>query len=210
MLAATALPEAIHQYAARLPKVVVRVCDVAVERLVDSVASGDVDIAVGPDRATGRDVRSQTLFHSPWVLWCAPTHTLATRRSLRWAELHDEPLVAAGRDHEISVERMRLNVPEHERVAPVDIVDNISTALGIAAQGRSATLAPAYVRTLAETFGLRMQRVVDPETVRDVCLYRPEGRSLSPAAEGFAQFLETALKAWARRLGRPTARPARM
>jgi hypothetical protein len=50
---------------------------------------------------------------------------------------------------------MRLNAPEDSRVTPVDVVDNISTALGIAAQGLAATLAPAYVGALAGLLGLR-------------------------------------------------------
>ena len=49
-------------------------------------------------------------------------------------------LVAAGRDHERSVAQMHANAPEGTRIHPVDIVDNISTALGIAAQGLAATL----------------------------------------------------------------------
>ena len=88
---------------------------------------------------------------------------------------------------------MRINAPEHERVVPVDIVDNMTTALGIAAQGVAATLAPSYVGVLAAPFGLIQLRVVEPETVRKVCLYRPAGRSLSPAAEGFAEFLASEL-----------------
>lgn len=197
VLAATALPPAIHHYAALRPKVVIRVRDCAVDRLVDAVATGDVDIAVGPDRAAGAEVHAQAVFDSPWVLWCAPTHRLASRQRLRWSDLRDVALVAAGRDHEMSVERMRVSTPENERVAPVDVVDNISTALGIATQGRVATLAPAYIKVLAEAFGLVMRRVVEPETVRKVCLYRPLGRSLSPAAEGFADFLASELMAWA-------------
>ncbi|MCU0925010.1 MAG: LysR substrate-binding domain-containing protein, partial [Hydrogenophaga sp.] len=87
--------------------------------------------------------------------------------------------------------------PEESRVVPVDVVDNISTALGVAAQGRVATLAPAYVGVLAVKFGLVMRRVVDPETVRKVCLYKPTTRSLSPAAEGFAEHLAQWLPTWA-------------
>jgi DNA-binding transcriptional LysR family regulator len=106
------------------------------------------------------------------------------------------PLVAAGRDHERSVAQMRINAPEGVRVTPVDVVDNISTALGIAAQGLAATLAPAYVGVMADLFGLQMRRVTDPETVRKVCLYRPAARALSPAAEGFADFLAKWLSEW--------------
>ncbi len=196
VLASTALPEAIRAYQAERPKVVVRVRDIAVDRLVDSVAAGDVDIAVGPDRVVGQDVSRVPLFESRWVLWCTPDHPLARQKSLRWSELRGHALVAAGRDHEYSVDRMRAAVPEDERVIPVDVVDNISTALGIAAQGLAATVAPAYVGVLAAPFGLVGRRVIEPETVRTVCLYSPNVRILSPAAEGFAEHLTRWLPQW--------------
>lgn len=199
VLACTAVPEAIRAYQDLRPRVVVRIRDLAVDRLVDAVGAAEVDIAVGPDRATGLEVAREALFDSAWVLWCSPRHALARRRLIKWTDLLSEPLVAAGYDHERSVAQMRLSVPEESRVVPVDVVDNISTALGVAAQGRVATLAPAYVGVLASKFGLVMRRVVDPETVRKVCLYKPTARSLSPAAEGFAEHLSSWLPGWATR-----------
>lgn len=196
VLASTALPAAIRAYAAQRPKVVVRIRDLPVDHLVDSVAAGDVDLAVGPDRTGGPQVGSQPLFDSPWVLWCSPDHALAKLKRVRWADLRDHALVAAGRDHELSVAQMRMSAPEDSRITPVDVVDNISTALGIAAQGLAATLAPAYVGVIATTLGLVMKRVVEPETVRKVCLYRPQARTLSPAAEGFAEYLADWLRRW--------------
>ncbi|MCW5660266.1 MAG: LysR family transcriptional regulator [Burkholderiaceae bacterium] len=197
VLASAVMPQAVRDYAQLRPKVVIRIRDVAVEALPDAVAAGDVDLAIGPDRATDDSVSADSLFDSAWVLWCSKTHPLARRsKRIRWSDLRDVPLVAAGRDHERSVAQMRANAPEGVRVTPVDVVDNISTALGIAAQGLAATLAPAYVGVLADLFGLQMRRVTDPETVRKVCLYRPALRALSPAAEGVAQFLATWLPNW--------------
>lgn len=198
VLASSALPAAIRHHQAAHPKVVVRVRDIAVDALVDAVAAGDVDLAIGPDRAVGAEVSRQLLFESQWVLWCAPSHALARRRVLRWVDLHGVALVAAGRDHERSVAQMHLSAPEGERVSPVDIVDNISTAFGIAAEGIAATLAPAYVGVMAERFGLVMRRVTAPEAVRTVCLYRPTARAGSPATDGFAEHLAQWLPAWAR------------
>lgn len=198
VLAATALPAAIQAYAAQRPKVVVRIRDIAVDRLVDAVAAGDVDLAIGPDRATGAEVAAEPLFDSRWVLWCAPDHALAKRRQVRWRELAGHALVAAGRDHERSVAQMRATAPEETRITPVDVVENTTTALGIAAQGLAATLAPAYVGVLARPMGLQMRRVVEPETIRSVCLYRPLDRTLSPAAEGFAAHAREWLARWGR------------
>lgn len=197
VLAATALPAAARRYHESRPRVVVRVHDLPVDRLVDAVAAGDVDLAVGPDRETPEAVRRIELFDSAWVLWCRPDHPLARRPEVRWSDLRNVPLVAAGRDHERSVEQMHLNAPDDSRIAPVDVVENVTTALGIAAQGLAATLAPSYVGVLAAPFGLQMRRVVAPETVRKVCLYLPTGRALSPAGESFAEALQAWLPVWA-------------
>jgi DNA-binding transcriptional LysR family regulator len=196
VLAATALPAAIREYTAEKPKVVIRVHDIAVDNIVDAVSSGDVDLAVGPDRLTGADVASEVAFDSRWVLWCSPKHPLAAKKTISWDELHNVSLVAAGRDHERSVAQMLVNAPLDSRITPVHVVNNVTTALGIAAEGLAATLAPAYVSIMAEQFGLVMRRVVDPETIRHISIYRPTARAFSPAAEGFAEYLVNWLKHW--------------
>jgi DNA-binding transcriptional LysR family regulator len=189
VIASVILPEAIKAYHQQRPKVVVRILDTAVEQLVDSIINGDADLAVGPDRTTGKEVTRTVLFGSPWVFWCAKTHPLARQRYLRWSDLKDQRLVAAGRDHELSVAQMRLSLPEEERVTPVEVVVNISTALGMARSGLAATLAPAYVEKMAKPMGLTHRRVIDPETIRQVCLYRPARRVMSPATEGFSEHI---------------------
>lgn len=188
VIAALMLPPALADYRQRRPKVVVRLVDAAVEQLVDRVTSGEADLAVGPDRACSDDVQREPLFDSPWVLWCRPDHPLAGRRGVRWSALRGVPLVASGRDHERHVDRMSANLPEHERITPIEVVDQISTALGMAAAGLAAAVSPAYVGVLAERLGLVMCRITAPETVRQVSLYRSTRRA-SPAAEGVAEHL---------------------
>ena len=189
VLASAVLPAIVRAFTEARPKVVVRIRDTPVDALVDRVAAGDIDLAVGPDRPGLDHVLATPAFDSPWVLWCAPSHPLARRRSLRWPDLRNVTLVAAGRDHERSVAQMHANAPEGSRIYPVDIVDNISTALGIAAQGLAATLAPAYVGVVAQPLGLVMRRVTGPEVIRQVCVYRSTVRAVPPAAEAFADFL---------------------
>ncbi|WP_081069674.1 LysR family transcriptional regulator [Burkholderia stagnalis] len=198
VLASTALPVAIADYRNLQPEVVVRLIDTSVDKLVDHVANGDVDLAVGPDKATGERVEREPLFPSPWVLWCAPSHPLARRRRILWQDLRGLPIIATSRDHEASVDQMLAERPTHSRIAPIEVVDNVTTAFGLAAQALAVTLTPDYVKPLARTFGLTMRRVIEPETIREVCIYRPVTRALSPSAAGFAQFLVEHLKVWNR------------
>jgi DNA-binding transcriptional LysR family regulator len=190
VVASVILPKLIKAYSLTRPKVKVQIRDVPVERLVDSVAVGDVDIALGPDRTVADDVERFELFKSPWVLWCAKDHPLAAKKTVTWDDVRAHPLVAAGRDHERSVEQMHATLPGEQRVTPLDVVDNISTALGMAAVNLAATLSPAYVGALAKPLGLTMRRILNPEAMRHVCLYRSTVRSSSPAAEGFVEYLK--------------------
>ena len=196
ILASTALPAAIRDFQRDRPNVAIHVRDVPVEMTVDRVAAGDLDLAIGPDRPSDQAVTQEEVFSSPWVLWCAPTHPLARKRVLRWDDLRNVALVAAGRDHEVSVAQMRRNAPEGSTIVPLDVVDNITTALGLAAQGLAATLAPAYVAVVALSLGLVMRRVTGPEAIRKVCLFRPSLRSIPPAAEALAEFLVPYVRRW--------------
>lgn len=189
ILASTVLPAAIKAYTAKRPKVVVRIRDAVVDNLVDMVNNADVDLAVGPDQAVGNDVIRRDLFKSPWVLWCSASHPLAKRQAVSWAQLRRHPLVMAGRDYERTVSFTHSSATEDDRITPVDIVDNLSTAFGMAAAGLALTLAPAYVGLMARPLGLIMRPITQPEVIRRVCLYHSATRAVSPAAEGFLEHL---------------------
>jgi DNA-binding transcriptional LysR family regulator len=200
VVASVILPPVLKAYADTHSQVVVRIRDCAVDDMVAAVSDGDVDLALGPDRVSDEHVARQALFASPWVLWCSPEHPLARRKTIRWRELKAHALVAAGRDHELSVTQMREGVPEADRITPADVVDNISTALGMAAANLAATLSPAYVEPFARPMNLVMRRVVEPEVIREMSLYRSTRRPLSPAAQGLAEFIaETLTRAAAHR-----------
>lgn len=196
ILASMALPLAIKEYAAKHPRVVVWIRDVAVHMLADSVAVGEVDLAIGPDRDPIEGLAAQTLFECPWVLWCAPDHALASMKEISWADLRHHSLVAAGCDYEFVLAQIGPALADNSWMAPVNLVDNISTALGIASQGLAATMAPAYVGVLAERFGLVMRRITEKEVTRRVCLYQSRTRALSPTAQGFAEYLCDWMPSW--------------
>lgn len=193
VVASVMLPKLIAEYRARRPRVVVRLVDCPVESLVDRVATREVDLAVGPDRPIGPEVERVVLFPSPWVVWCAPNHPFARRKVLTWAHLAKEQLVAAGRDHEIHMAAMMRHLPEESRATPVQVVDNVSTALGLAAAGLCYTISPAYVEALALPLGLLMRKIEAPLVHREMSLFRPADRTLSPAAAGFGEHVVTAL-----------------
>jgi len=192
-VAAVILPPIIAGYRQAHPRANIRILDTGVEWLADRVATGEADIALGPDRVVGQDVEREALFPSPWVLWCAPDHRLAQRQSVRWSDLNGEAFYAAGRDHEHSVYPRLLDNPDAATVTPVQVVDNVTTAFGIASAGLGITCTPAYVRGLAEAFNLVMRPLVEPEIVRYMSLYTSNRRDPSQACASFIQTIRETL-----------------
>lgn len=189
VVAGVMLPQLVARYRRKQPKVTVRVIDCPVESLVERVASREVDLAVGPDRPVGPEVERVVLYESPWVVWCAPKHAFARMRTVCWADLCKADLVAAGRDHEIHLSVMMRALPDSQRVEPLQVVDNVSTALGLAAAGLCYTISPAYVQPLALPLGLVMRPIDKPVAMREMSLFQPADRLLSPAASGFATYV---------------------
>ncbi|MFA6311976.1 MAG: LysR family transcriptional regulator [Sterolibacterium sp.] len=189
VLAGYFLPPAIKAFTERHPGVVVRIRDVSVEQLEEVVAMADADMAIGPDRSANSGVTRHPVFLSPWVVWCAPEHPLAAKRTITWRDLRNQALVAASTDHERTVSRLRQGASEDYSITPIDVVQNISTALGLAASNLAATVSPAYVNPLATSMGLVMRRILKPEAMRQVSLYLPLRRTVSASTTSFVEFL---------------------
>jgi DNA-binding transcriptional LysR family regulator len=189
------LPRAARDHRLLRPKVTVRVRDVLVARLPQAVAEGEVDLALGPDLSPDDRITASSVWQSEWVLWCGAGDLLPeTVQAVRWADLRGVPIVAAGQE----IERRLLSWLPDGRAAgrSVEVVDQLTTALGLASQGLAVTLAPRYAVELARPFGLRMVRVGEPIRACDIWMYRHAARALSPAAQAFAAHLQDWLPRW--------------
>ena len=178
-LAATLLPYLI----ANRPdpqRIHIRIIDTPVVWLADRVAIGEADLAIGPDRESPPHIARTPIVPTPWMLWMRPDHPLAGQQSVAWQALEQVPLVAAGRDHEQSI-WPRIVADGTPPPRQVQIVEHITTTLGLAAAGQFATFSPDYVAPLAIVFGLVGRPLVAPDIERSLCLYaRAEDRM--PAA----------------------------
>ncbi|WP_119154067.1 LysR family transcriptional regulator [Caldimonas tepidiphila] len=194
LMACTLMPRVIAAYARRFPEIRVRLADTAPEQMLARLQDGEADLAVGPDLVTEGEVRREPLVRDRHWLICPPGHALARGESVCWRELAPHPLIAPTRDF------MRRVMPElaaHEpglEVQPVHEASYMSTALGMVQAGLGVTVCPTYAAPLVRAFGLEMRALVEPVFYREVCLYMPAGRSLSPAADSFAEFLSEHVK----------------
>lgn len=194
VIASAILPPIIAEFQASHPNSEVHILDTGVEWLGDRVATGEADLAVGPDQSTDETVKAESLLPSKWVVWLSPEHPLAKKDMLRWRDLKGVQFHTGGHDHERIMEQAMAGLDPSERVVPGPVLDNISTALGLAAAGVGVTLCPAYVEPLAKAFRLEMRRLIDPEFTRYVMLYSPSNRSISGTVTEFSDLLRKRFK----------------
>lgn len=189
LMACTLMPEVIAAYRGEQPDVAIRLIDCAVESVTSRVFSGEVDFGVGPERDPNSDINATLLFELPFHAVFPRGHALAALQTVRWADLVNHPLITLqGRFTE------RLSLDLHSALRTLDLeptttVTFMSTALSMVAAGLGVTICIPYAASLVRLYRLDMRPLSGPEVTRRFYVLTRNGRSLSPAAQSFHDYL---------------------
>jgi len=187
LMSCTLLPEVIAAFTARHPAIRILLADSPVESVASRVLSGEVDFGIGPERDTHPEIEAVTLFELPFMAVAPAGHPLAQRASVRWADLADYPLISLGGEF---AERLAADLHTAARDLSADAkVSFMSTAFSMVSAGLGVTVCIPYAGSLVKLYRLKMRPLVDPVVTRRFFVLSRAGRSLSPAAQGFRDFL---------------------
>ncbi|KFC66612.1 LysR family transcriptional regulator [Massilia sp. LC238] len=190
LLSCTLMPEAIAAYRARYPDIEVRLGDTGVESVVNRVLSGEADIGIGPEREPAPPLDARLLFEMPFALVFPKGHALESQARVTWKDVARYPLISLqGQFTERLLDDMHAS-KHAPSVKPANEVTFMTTALAMAAAGLGVTVCMPYAAPLATLYGLVMRQLEEPVLTRRFFLYTRPGRSLSPAAESFIDFLD--------------------
>ncbi|SFU87522.1 LysR family transcriptional regulator [Pseudoduganella namucuonensis] len=182
MMACTLLPEVMAAYRGAHPEVQVKLVDCPVENVSGRVFSGEVDFGIGPERDPAAEIAAQLLFEMPFVLVFPGGHPLERQERVTWADVERYPLIALEGQF---TERLLRDVP----LKPYNEVTFMTTALAMVNANLGVTACIPYAAPMVKLYGLRMRPLQEPELTRRFFLYTKSARSLSPAAQSFADFL---------------------
>lgn len=187
------LPTVISSFSGNYPGIRVRVVDESMNQVLQSVLSGDADFGIGFMNTLTPEIAFESIHNDPFVLAIPRSHPLAGRKSVNWADVEKESLIAVARSSgnrqllDDSLTKAGLNPSFAFEVSHVaTLLGMVEAGLGLAAVPRMALSS-----THATLVGLPLRQ---PQTVRRVGLLRRHGVKLRPAAEMFHQHLRTALK----------------
>ncbi len=195
LLASTLMPELIAGFQAQYPMSRVKLVDTPVESVMARVFAGEVEMGIGPEREPNSDISSTRLFDGPFMAVFPRGHALARMRRLRWCDLQDHPVITLqGQFTERLLQDLRAADPALS-FTPATEVAYMSTALSMVKAGLGVALCIPYAGSLVELYGLRMSRLNGPEVRRSFEVFTRRGRSLSPAAQNFLEFIAPRIRA---------------
>lgn len=189
LMACTLLPEVIAAYRSEFPEVQVRLVDCVVESVSSRVFSGEVDFGIGPEREPTPGIAARTLFEMPFVIVYPQNHPLGKLERIRWSDAVKYPFIALQGQF---TERLTLDLHAAFRdlnLSPSNEVTFMTTALSMVSANLGVTACLPYAATLVRLYQLQMRLLHDPALERKFLVFTREGRSLSPAAQSFIDFL---------------------
>jgi DNA-binding transcriptional LysR family regulator len=196
LLSCTLLPQAIAAYRATYPDIEVRLGDTAVENVITRVLSGEADLGIGPEREPAPPLDARPLFEMPFSLVFPKGHELEAKPRVTWQDLARYPLISLqGQFTERLLDDVHASLREAPgkplALKPANEVTFMTTALAMASAGLGVTVCLPYAEPLATLYGLVMRQLEEPVLTRRFFVYTRPGRSLSPAAESFIEFLDS-------------------
>ena len=189
LMCCTLVPEAVAAYRARQPDIDVRVADSPVENVIARVLSGESDIGIGPERDPMPQLQARELFEMPFALVFPEGHPLAQVERVTWQDVARYPFIALQGQFTERLQADMHALLRDVRLSPANEVTFMTTALAMVSAGLGITVCLPYAEPLAQLYRLRMRTLEEPVLTRRFFVYTRAGRSLSPAAESFIDFL---------------------
>lgn len=191
LLSSTVLPEVIAQFQQKHEAIEVQLHDCGVEQVANKVLTGEVDFGIGPERDSSADINAILLFESPFHVVLPPNHPLLQQTVISWACLENQSLILLQGQFtkRLSGDLDNMGSKPELNLRPVHLVNFMSTALSMVNSGLGVTVCMPYASPLVDLYGLTMRPLHSPAIYRRFYNYERMGRTLSPAADQFKQFL---------------------
>ena len=185
------LPQLLAQYARQFPGVTVQLLDGPNELAQDRVIDGVADFAVAPQRTTPAQLVQEPLFDDRLDIVCPQDHPLTRLGRPTWADALEYPFVATRPNG-----MMRLQADLHAFSPDLTLktayeVSEFTTAMGLVSAGFGIMMLVAQADPFLLGFGLVRVELCDPVIFRQISIFTPRSRDLSPAARSLHDFIRS-------------------
>lgn len=189
------LPRLVARYAQRHPDVRIRAVDESSPNVHRLVLSGDVQVGVAGQLPRTDELAFSPVARDSFGLVCRKTHPLARRRSVPWAALAGERLIANATFATLKGRQLGAGVDD-----PAMDISNRASLLASVAGGLGVTALPVLARPPAST-GLAFVPLVEPVVERIVGVLTRQDETLLPSVAAMHALALRSLAQFTRRKG---------
>jgi DNA-binding transcriptional LysR family regulator len=193
------LPLAIARFKERFPAASIRLKDALAERVVAMLKAGEVDFGIATAVRPDPELEIAPLMADRMSVVFSPGHPLERKRRITLADLRAHPLILTDPQSSVRTLVDRAFESTGELPAPAYEVTYMSTAIALAKAGLGIAILPSSAAPEGKQLGgIRSRPIRHAALTRKIGLIRRAGRSLSPAAERFADVLAETARSFAR------------
>jgi DNA-binding transcriptional LysR family regulator len=189
------LPSVLKEFAARYPRIRVRVIDEGANFVLNAVTSGRADFGINFIGTQETEVEFRSIFKEDFVLAVRNDHAFATRKSVNWDDLAGERFMTVHKD---SGNRLLIDAAlakSGKRAQGAFEVSHVLTLLGMVEAGLGVAAVPQLALPLTTHPTLIGIPLMKPRVSRTLGLISRHGHTLSPAASVLYGMLRDAGKA---------------
>lgn len=188
-LAATLLIEAIGTFRAAYPNVRVMIRDGVADAVIETLKSGEADIALGFEVPGEEGIIATHLFVDNLVAIARPEQFRASQSTLKWQALAGHPLIAMARG--TSIRRLTDLAFSQIGIDPVPAyeVSFISTMIALVENGEGIAVLPSSALPTSMPAQLRSLELLSPSIQRQICILERKGRDRTPATHRMFEHL---------------------
>jgi LysR family transcriptional regulator, carnitine catabolism transcriptional activator len=200
LIAANVLPPAIKEFRARRPGLRVRTFDADLATVMQKVASGTLDLAIGVFTPAS-NIKRVRLFRFSFIFIRSGDDLTPRRTATTWSAAASEPLIALPSSSPVQRHIDRQLARARVRRSPAVLVNALDTQIAMVEAGEGVAIIPSFGLPVCRNRNVAMSRLVSPVVSMDFHQIWARGRTLPPAAEEFAAFLQSHVARWAGRTG---------
>jgi len=189
LLCAAMLPSIIAAYKRDYPEISVVLRDVASGDVRHLVEDGAVELGLGNPAGAGDLLAGETILLDEVVLIVPEHHPLSQQTDIAWRDVARFPLIALTPRN---VTRQLVDVNAREagvRLLPQYEVAQVWTVIGMVVAGLGIAFVPGYTSAVLDAYRVVTRKLAGAPIARPVALLHRRGRTLSPAAQTFRDFL---------------------
>jgi len=187
-IAATLLPPLVQAFRKKHPEVRLVIRDGLRKEVLDALYGGSVDVAIVTVAGPLDGLTQRTLTKDSFYCAMAPTHPLARRKVVQWADFDGEPFIAFGPESSIAEPVLRALAEAGAQPGLITRAQNVGAVAGLAAAGLGVTAVPELVLPMMSFAGLVHVPLV-PTVERTIAVLQVERRHQTASTRHFVQSL---------------------